>query len=103
MLGACLTYLITLAKGSRSRTGRTVFLPFVAGAMFCLSFESRFQMALMIFGVLSWVVTLKKAGWDQILSCGIGFLVIFAAGRGADACGYGDWGGACDVNTQSLF
>lgn len=95
VIGLCLTYLITLPKGtlpeSWSLLRTDAWVSGVAGLLFGLSFECRFQMAVMIFGVLLWVLVFKKARISQLISCAVGFFTIFILGRWADAWGYGVW------------
>lgn len=66
-----------------------------AGALWALSFESRFQMGLMIAGGAAWLAysayrtkTGPMRHWAGLAG---GFLAVFALGRLADFWGHGDW------------
>ena len=70
---------------------RWTILWLVAGAFFALSFESRFQMGLMIAGAVVWLLFQAKIGAKALLLSLAGFGVVFALGRWADFWGHGDW------------
>jgi phosphatidylinositol glycan class B len=71
------------------------WLSWGAGIFFGLSFECRFQMALMICGTFLWSLIFIKTPAKQKLSlalnCFAGFLLVFVLGRWVDAWGYGVW------------
>jgi phosphatidylinositol glycan class B len=103
MLGLCTISLMTLPGGllpsGWAKVLRSRWTPLAAGLLFGLSFESRFQMALMIGGVFLWVLFFAKRPAKELLGeftlCTIGFLLIFGLGRWADAwgCRLGELGG----------
>ncbi len=91
VIGLCMTYLTTVLPVGVTRGRFGWWGALFSGVFFGLSFECRFQMAIMIFGALAWILYFKKARWEQLLACGAGFLLIFALGRWVDAWGYGVW------------
>ncbi len=69
--------------------GRSVKLGVLTGVYAGLAFEARFQVGLMIVGVVAWLVAFRH--WRVLLSATAGMTVIFALGRLVDRWGYGDW------------
>lgn len=65
------------------------------GALLGFSFEFRFQMGLMIFGFLAWLLFLSPSlGFKKKTALGwtvLGLGAIFILGRGIDFWGYGEW------------
>jgi len=65
-----------------------------AGALISASFEFRFQMGLMIAGLLAWLVVFRRqriSGWEAWGGLGLGLGLVFFVGRAVDAWGYGRW------------
>lgn len=96
MIGACLITWELYRSGS-FRFSRWL----AAGAFFGLSFESRFQMGLMVFGAAAWVLLVSQR-WTPafsrlgerakaVVAICAGFALLFALGRMADRWGHGDW------------
>ena len=63
----------------------------LGGAFLGLSFEARFQMALMILGGGLWFLVYSNLSWKKYLLIFFGFSGTFILGRLADYWGYGDW------------
>ncbi len=91
LIGLCLLSIHLEFSKSQGNSSRSFSVLTLIGALFGLSFECRFQMALMLVGTLGWVLVYKRLRWGQILSVFAGFFVIFALGRWVDVWGYGSW------------
>jgi phosphatidylinositol glycan class B len=74
----------------RARAGGGAFLWTFSGLLLGLSFEFRFQMALMIVGWFAWLVVMKRALAPVCLGV-LGWGFSFGFGRLVDAWGYGEW------------
>ena len=76
-----------LVERLKSRFGKWAWI--FVGACFGLSFEGRFQMALMVVGALAWLLLIGRAGWARFKWIGCGGGAVFLIGRAVDAWGYG--------------
>lgn len=63
----------------------------LGGALLGLSFEARFQMALMIAGLVLWFVWIARTSWKNLALLTLGLTCVFLLGRWADRWGYGVW------------
>lgn len=63
----------------------------IGGAFLGLSFEARFQMALMILGTLLWFVWIARTPLRNVFYTFFGFSFVFILGRFADHWGHGSW------------
>ena len=68
---------------------RDAKLGLLTGVCAGLAFEARFQVGLMIAGVVVCLVTFRQ--WRILLSATAGMTLVFALGRLVDRWGYGDW------------
>ncbi|MBI2711439.1 MAG: hypothetical protein HYX41_01060 [Bdellovibrio sp.] len=68
---------------------RSAWCWFLGGALLGLSFEARFQMALMLLGAALWFIFQARIQLSQWALSLFGFGVVFGAGRLADYWGYG--------------
>ncbi len=74
---------------SHRSSQRIIF--FMTGIFLGLSFLCRFQMAMMIFGLLIWVFAIRKMGHREILVLFFGIWVSLALGVLMDHAFYGGW------------
>jgi len=65
--------------------------PFLAGALLGISFLSRFQMGLMIFGLGLWLILIKKASLRELLKLALVFGTLLIFGLLLDHEFYGGW------------
>ena len=63
----------------------------VAGVLFGLAFECRFQSAILIAGMLAWLVVISRARSRVVLAVSIGALLPLVAALFIDHWGYGVW------------
>ncbi len=68
---------------------RRIWLGVLTGACAGIAFEARFQVGLMIAGVVFWVIYRRQ--WLLLVSATAGMTVVFGLGRIVDHWGYGDW------------
>lgn len=99
VLAICLlSYLHDRSKEHKLRAKR-LWIWFFCGALFGLSFEARFQMALMWVGALGWLAfqwrgqgrQARKETSKNLAVLILGFIAIFILGRWVDHWGYGEW------------
>lgn len=64
---------------------------FFSGVLLGISFLSRFQMGLMIFGLILWLIVIKKETWSRLLVGALGFCFILFLGTFLDHFFYGGW------------
>lgn len=89
-IGVSLITILLAKHPERSPIGNSLLWAGV-GACFGLSFESRFQMGIMIAGALAWLGWNRTLDWRRWSCLAVGFLVLFGVGRWVDHWGYGDW------------
>jgi phosphatidylinositol glycan class B len=70
---------------------RTFWAEVFSGFLLGISFLSRFQMGLMILGLVAWLVFIKKDRLRQLLPIGLGFGIVLILGLALDHTFYGDW------------
>ncbi|MEZ0313097.1 MAG: hypothetical protein ACAI38_15080, partial [Myxococcota bacterium] len=68
---------------------RSAQLGVLTGVCAGVAFEARFQVGLMIAGVVAWVLVQRQ--WRLLASAAAGMVAVFVLGRVVDHWGYGDW------------
>ncbi len=63
----------------------------LAGLLFGLAFEMRFQTAFVSLGVVAWLVVVARASFRSVLLVGLGGACALGLGALADRWGYGAW------------
>lgn len=95
LIGLCLSYLGWYWGYTAIRSRMEVILWFLVGSLLGLSFEFRFQMGLMIFGLFCWLVVFGRIpgriSTRALFSMVIGAGAVFLFSRYVDYWGYGNW------------
>ena len=83
--------VLLVSPGALARSAAGLAACALGGMLLGLSFEARFQMGLMIVGLVAWLAFVGKMRWYKLalVLAGAGF--VFAIGRWVDRWGYGEW------------
>jgi glycosyl transferase family 22 (putative mannosyltransferase) len=76
-------------RGNRSALSAPV--AFAGGALFGLAFECRFQTAVLVAGLIAWLVVFRRLRPIGALSLAAGVTAALAVGLLVDRWGYGEW------------
>lgn len=85
----CFAIATLAAFLAETDTRRRTQLGLLTGVCAGVAFEARFQVGLMIAGVVLW--TLMRREWRLLLTAALGMTAIAVIGRLVDRWGYGDW------------
>ena len=87
---AGLTMLLSVALINRAETKKTIHF-FIIGLLWGLTFEFRFQMAIILCSVFLWLILIKKETWKNLAFILSGLVLIILACTLLDSWFYGNW------------